>query len=137
MSESIQPETVVSPSPRRRSWRPIVVCAILFLCGVVVGAGVATVVTLRVVKHHFRQRLHHPDRFVDRATRRLTRRLDLSEEQSDQVRGVLRKHHESLLVLRREVQPQFEAKLAGMKKDVKALLTPEQAEQFELSLIHI
>lgn len=63
---------------------------------------------------------------------RLTRDLDLSPAQRDSVEAVLDRHQPAMDSLWRELRrsPQVTAEREAMRADIRALLTPEQQEQY-------
>ena len=61
----------------------------------------------------------------------LARRLDLSAEQEEQVRGVLLEHRERLDSILNGVRPSMEQQFSDMDAAIRALLNEDQAKEFE------
>src|SRR5690349_1271059 len=114
-------EAAVLPLPSgggRRRWFLPLGLSVVFLSGAAVGGGVMTVVT----ESHNRDVLQHPDRMVARILPVLQKHLALSDEQSEQVHGILIRHHERLEVIREEVGPRFKAELRQMDDEIAGVL---------------
>jgi hypothetical protein len=124
------------PLPKARtSRRRSVVFSLLFLLlGALIGSGATAVLIVGTVHERVRDHLHHPERFVPRATERLRRRLGLTDEQAEQVAVVLATRQGEILELRRGFQPQVEFHLKELETDIAALLTPEQQEEWRVAL---
>ncbi|MGQ9650784.1 MAG: hypothetical protein ACUVXJ_11795 [Phycisphaerae bacterium] len=116
----------VSIRPRRRRWVSILLSFLLLFSGMVIGSGATLIIVQRVVQH----RMRHPEQLPGRAAARLRKPLGLSDEQVTRIRSILRERLARLQALRREWQPQLEAELDGIEKDVAAALQPEQAEKW-------
>lgn len=116
----------VAPRRRRRRWVSVLLALVLLVSGAVIGSGATLIVVNRVVRH----RLRHPEELPGRAVARLQRPLDLTDQQVEQVRSIMREHLTRLQALRRQWQPQLEAELNSLEKDVAAVLNPGQAEKW-------
>jgi len=64
-------------------------------------------------------------------TREMESRLDLSDDQSEKIRAILRESREQSEAIRRELRPRLESQLAATRTRIAALLTPEQRTKFE------
>lgn len=122
----VLPEVLPPPRPRTRRWRRIVLALLIFIGGAACGAGIATVVIVRSVQHSMR----HPELAPARVTDRLTRRLDLTPAQADQVRQIIRTRQQSLLDIRRDVQPRVDMQLTALEDEIDAVLNDEQREKW-------
>lgn len=67
----------------------------------------------------------------------LLRRLDLSPAQRAAVDSILAARREEASRLRRRMLPEVEAMRARTEADLRAVLTPEQAERFERDLARL
>jgi hypothetical protein len=123
---NVPPPAAVVPRRPRRRWVSVLLYLVLFASGIVIGSGVTLIITYKVVHY----RLRHPEQFPDRAVARLKKPLDLSNQQAAEVRLIMRSHLVRLQALRRQWQPQLEAELDSLEKDVAAALKPEQAEKW-------
>lgn len=103
------------------------VLALVFLAGFA-GGVVATRV---VVRQFVGKAIANPELVRNKIERDLNRKLRLDARQRKDVHQILVKSHRQLRELRQGFQPQFAAIVAGAKKDIAEILTPEQREQFE------
>ena len=115
------------PRPPRRAWRPLVLGLILLTSGAAIGAGSALyVIEQRIVN----LAEETPERVSDRATKDMRSRWDLSLEQSERLKEIFHARHVAMKAIREEVRPRLEEELEAMRTDVLAVLTPEQAAQW-------
>ena len=131
MSESTplpSPATASLPAPgRRRRWLRIVLSAVIFVSGAVVGTGA----TLLVIRHQLLYALYHPDEMPTRVAARLRRALRLSEEQAEQIQTILVQRQQSLQTIRRRVQPEVEAELDQIEQQISAVLNEPQRQSWQ------
>ena len=62
--------------------------------------------------------------------KRLTRKLDLNDQQREQVRSIVHETQGEIKLARKQSQPQIEAILAKGQAKINRILTPEQQEKF-------
>lgn len=67
---------------------------------------------------------------------RLDRSLDLSPQQEQEIRRILRQAHEEAESLRREVRPRIHQLMEGAHEQIREVLTPEQRQRFEELPLH-
>lgn len=60
----------------------------------------------------------------------LARRLDLSANQRDSVRAVIRRHHADMQAIWRAVRPQLDSLRAVVNEEIRTQLTPVQQERY-------
>jgi len=65
---------------------------------------------------------HTPIRIVER----IRHDLDLRDDQAKAVIDIFTRHHERMETVRMKVQPEVEAEMEAARKEVEAVLTPEQ-----------
>ena len=104
--------------------RAAALLAIVFLAGLVVGAGAA-------IASHDRfgtgpHRRHGPDDFVAH----LATKLDLTPAQRDSVRAILSRRRASMDSLWHEVGPRVEALQQSVRADIRAQLDAGQQRKF-------
>lgn len=128
MSEdATSPEPAAPPARRpRRRWLWALLGLLVFALGAVLGAAGALLVVRARVLHALRQ----PDELPQRITGRLRRKLDLTDEQAEQVRAILERRYAELARIRRFAQPRVEAQLEWVRKEVADVLTPDQAARW-------
>jgi hypothetical protein len=112
--------TTLPPRPRR--WLRIFVSLLIFFGGMVCGGGLTVIVAVRNIRHV----MHHPEEVPLRITRYLTRRLDLSADQSDKVQTLIAQHQMHLQAIRRETQPRVAKELADLREEIGQVLNPNQ-----------
>jgi uncharacterized membrane protein len=123
MSETgtVQSAVTVVPPHRKRTWLTALLLVVVFLCGTLCGAGVATAVIVRGVRNAIR----HPERQVERQTRLLAARLKLDEKQREQVRNILTEQNH-------EIRPEIAARLEKTRMQIEKILTPGQQARFRI-----
>ena len=106
----------------RTSTKTVVIAALALVATFIAGFVVGAVVDRFMIFHG---RPHRPPPMAAFAMmNRLDRHLDLTDEQSKQVRAILEKHHTRI---RGEVHQEIETANAEIEK----VLTPEQREKFQ------
>lgn len=101
---------------------PFVEAALFLLCGIIIGAGSA----VYVMDHSVRDFLTRPDLLPDHLLARMSRTLDLNEEQRVQAEEILARRFGELDAVRRQFQPEVQDTLDRMRDDVAAILNAEQ-----------
>jgi Spy/CpxP family protein refolding chaperone len=99
---------------------------VILICGALIGAGV----TAHVFWERFLHAAHSPEDAPARIVERMAGRLDLTDEQVEQIEQIVAERREALLDIRRETQPRVGAEIEGMRLEVAAVLTPEQATRW-------
>jgi hypothetical protein len=113
--------------PRRRWIWTILLALVIFISGVLVGGGV----TFKVITNGFKRSFQDPAVSAERITHRMKRRLDLTDEQTVQVRRIFLEQQKEIQSLRRQIRPQLEAQFEKTRRELAAVLTPEQARKWE------
>ncbi len=114
------------PAPRRRGWGRYVVWVFLFATGVFSGAMGAVI----VLNDRMDDKIRHPDRWSRDMVASMKSELDLTDEQTDQVKEIVRQHHEEIGKIWAEMGPRFRDALKTMGKQVDSVLTPEQQQKW-------
>jgi len=70
--------------------------------------------------------IKHPEQVPARATTRLAQRLDLSDEQRAEVEQILRRRLQLLTAIRRQLRPQIDGQLDGLREDIAEVLNDDQ-----------
>jgi shikimate kinase len=113
--------TMTQTKPRRR-WRTWLLALIIFIGGGVVGGAVTAVAIVHGVRHA----VMHPEEAPMRIASRLKRPLDLSPQQSAQIQQIIANRQQSLMQIRRQVQPQIEGELTTLETEIAGALNPAQ-----------
>jgi Spy/CpxP family protein refolding chaperone len=101
----------------------------VFVLGCVTGAALDSAYRLRVAgpRRPPRQQQQREDFFES-----LQKNLDLDERQSAQIRAVIDETREGYRQLRTEVRPRYDTLRRDGRAKIRALLTPEQQQKFDL-----
>jgi len=112
---------------RRHRWRMALSGLVILAAGITLGiAG-----TLLVVRPTVMRPPMPPDRAVRFMLARLHDELNLTDEQSEQIRGILRGHFQELERLRKEARPKISDVFETLKSDVDGVLTEPQRNEWE------
>lgn len=104
---------------------------ILLLAGIFVAGGVAGgFVTLKYLHNTMRER-GAPEHWGPARLKMLADRLDLSRDQVERLKPIVRRDVEDLSRLRQQSFSETRRILERMEKDIAAVLTPEQKRKFE------
>jgi hypothetical protein len=123
MSDLPPTSSSLPPGPRpRRLWQHILMASVIFLGGVACGAAVTCVVITRLVHHA----IQHPEEATAHFTAHLTRRLNLTDEQSEQVRQIIERRQRALTEIRRDIQPRLHVELSALEEEINSVLNDAQ-----------
>ncbi|MCA9038787.1 MAG: hypothetical protein KDA65_00430 [Planctomycetaceae bacterium] len=117
------------PKPRRSRWRIALQMALILL---IFGGGVLTggALTVKFIRHRMENFEEQSDTMVERLHWRITRKYDLNEEQSAQVKQALRKNLDDLIELRREFRPRLAAELGTIEEDIAVILDEPKRQEW-------
>ena len=125
-TDSAGSEERLVPPRKRRRWRAVILGLVILVSGMLIGSGGTVFVMHKLLINA----IHHPEKAPDRIAKKLKRRLRLSTEQTAEVREILKKRQKALVAIFRKAQPKLERQLIGVREDVAAVLTPEQAKKW-------
>jgi len=121
------PEHAPVTPPRRRPWtRSLLLGFVILACGAAIG-GVGAAVALQ--QDHDRSP-RRSGRGPEGLLQKMQEEYKLTDAQAQQLDTVLREHWERLSAIRAEVQPRVDAEFEALRREVEAVLTPEQAAQW-------
>jgi Spy/CpxP family protein refolding chaperone len=100
----------------------------VFVLGCVTGAALDSAYRLRAAGPRRPPRQQQREDFFEA----LQKNLDLDERQSAQIRAVIDETREGYRQLRTEVSPRYDALRRDGRAKIRALLTPEQQQKFDL-----
>jgi len=122
-------DTTTSPiaRPRRRWVWTVLLALVIFVSGVLVGGGL----TFKVITSGFKRSFQDPAVLAEHITLRMKRRLNLTDEQTFQVRRIILEQERAFQSLRKQIRPQLEAQIEKARRELTAVLTPEQTRKFE------
>ena len=118
--------------PRRRWVWPVLLAIVIFVSGVLVGGGL----TFKIITSGFKRAFQDPEVSAERITNRMKKRLDLTEEQVVQVRRIILERQKAFQSMRKQVRPQLEAQIEKTRRELAAVLSPEQARKWEKRFRH-
>ena len=101
----------------------------VFVLGCVTGAALDSAYRLRAAGP---RRPPHEQRHDEHFFESLQRNLNLDARQSEQIRAVIDETREGYRQLRTEVRPRYDSLRGGGRAKIRALLTPEQQQKFDL-----
>jgi hypothetical protein len=109
---------------RRRLWN-VLLALLIFVSGIGVGSGL----TVKFMTNAFKRSFQKPDALADQISNRMKRRLDLTDEQTEQVRRILAKNMAGFRALRAEFRPRLISQLEKTLDELESVLTPEQSRK--------
>lgn len=98
---------------------------VTFIAGFVVGAVVDRFVMFE------REPRRPPPLATEAMLHRLDRRLDLTDQQREQIEQILERRHERIHQLMQTTRPQVHREVEAANAEIERLLTPEQREKFK------
>lgn len=122
MSES---GVTLPPPPRKRrtGW---ILGGVIFLSGMICGAGLSVIVIHRAV----RKAVRHPEARGERAAKWLSRQLKLDAGQRERVRELVDEQTAELEGIRAEVWPRVLARLRTTETEIESELDDEQKKKW-------
>ncbi len=109
-----------------KPWKLILLLAGIFLAGGLAGGFL----TLRFVHQKMRER-GAPEQWGPARLRMLADRLDLTPDQVERLKPIVRRDVEDLNRLRQQSFSETRRILERMERDIAAVLTPDQKQKFE------
>jgi Spy/CpxP family protein refolding chaperone len=110
-----------------KTFKLVLLVALVFLAGVATGVVGTRIVVRRVVG----EIIAHPETVQPRIERNLAFRLRLDSDQQVKLHEIMSGTHEQLKALHQEYRPLVVLVLSNANDQVTALLTPEQQARFE------
>jgi len=112
---------------RLHRWRMAFLGLVILLAGVTIGVAAA----LLVFGPPERPRPMGPEMAVRGMLGRFRDQLNITDEQAEQIRTILRTRMQNLQKLREEARPKIEEQLEELKNEISAVLTPEQSSKWQ------
>ena len=120
--------------PRRRRWlRTVLLATAIFVCGALVGGGL----TFKVIASGYKRSFQDPSVLADEITQRMKRRLHLTDAQVQRVGKIILEQQMAFQSLRKEFRPRLDDQIEKTRRELAAVLTPEQARKWEKRFAHI
>ena len=131
VGESAQSNTAASIRPHRNRRKilalQIVVAAVIFASGIVVGSGG----TILLVKHRVLWIQRHKKQ-ASTIARNIQTRYGLSDEQTAKVEGIFSKAMEGRRTIRSEMLTKFDTERASLVSEMKTVLSAEQFDKWHI-----
>lgn len=116
----------MAPRHAPRRWLHLMVLAITFASGGVVGGAIGA----SAMRSHLIELSRDADALTDRVVSRLRSRLDLSEERSRAVEAIIHRRQLMMQTVRAEGQAQLIENLRQMQEEVANVLSSDQAQEW-------
>lgn len=112
-----------------RSWRlrGFLLGIVIFACGGLVGS----LITTHLLWKHFLDDVGRPPRMTERMVGHMMHELDLTDEQADRIRAIMMTRSRQLHEARLQTREMMEGQLDSLRAEVIAVLSAEQAEQWQ------
>jgi hypothetical protein len=110
------------PPPRRRRWLSVLLSLVIFGSGMVIGAGLGYLLVVTRIQYI----IHHPEEVATQKVAALKGRLKLSEEQTQQIKGILQTRQVEMRKIWYGFQPRFEAEFDLLQGQVAGVLDQRQ-----------
>lgn len=130
--EPEKPNAPIAKPRRRRLWTLLLALSI-FSCGVLVGGGL----TFKVITVGYKRSFQEPEVLAEKIIHRMERRLDLNSDQVKQVQGIILEQQKAFQTLRKEFRPRLDSQIEKTRRELAAVLTPEQARKWEKTFARI
>lgn len=109
-------------SSKKGRWRLLLAGVVILVCGIVIGSGLTIIVVRKMIINSMR----HPERIPNRITRRMKRKLDLTDEQAQRVKETVARYMHQLERIRKESRPRVYRQLEMLKEEVAKILNEKQ-----------
>ena len=120
-------------SPNTTRWRralPVWVQAVVLLGVFVSGIGVGSVAASRYMLFRMQRYRAHPEVLPIEITDALTRRLKLTEEQSEEILNVITHRHGRIEEVRQSSSPEIHSEFDLLENEVAAVLNDKQKQRW-------
>jgi hypothetical protein len=107
-------------------WKVIIVLLGIFVAGGVTGGFI----TARYCKTKIMNR-PVPEEWAPKTLKRISERLELTPEQQDQIRPIVRRSMEELNTVRNHSMAKTQTVVEGMQREISEKLTPEQRTKYD------
>ncbi len=118
------------PHQKRSVWKAILPGLVILVAGIAIGVSATLIVTGG--PHDTGE--PEPEEFAEQMLRRLTRELDLTARQREQLEPILQDHYRALRDIRTEARPRIVAQLIELDDEVANVLDEDQARRWREKL---
>jgi len=113
-----------------KNWKAWLCVTLIFIAGIVIGVIAGHRMTISTMQKAARD----PAFLRQMIVKRLSCKLDLSEDQRKSIEGIITDSQVSIRDLRGEVEPRFADILKNAERQITEVLNAEQQEQFRRML---
>ena len=110
----------------RRKWVTLLLALLIFVAGLVCGAGLTIVTAV----HRLQYAIHHPEDEPARVATTLKRKLGLDDKQRGQIEEIIARRQVDLNAIRREFQPKVMDQLTQIRDEISGVLNETQREHW-------
>jgi len=122
-----QQEKKIGAGRKKITFKKFAVGVAILLCGMLLGSAL----TIHAGNRIMLEAIGKPEKMADHMTRRLTRDLDLSESQKQQVGEIINKRAKSVSGILSETHPRMEEQFELMHREVREVLDDNQKKKFD------
>ena len=108
--------------------KPVLGIILVFILGVTCGSLVTFLISQSRLESFMKG---GPQAREDHLVKRLTKQLDLDNQQHEQVKNIIHETHEDIRQIRQKTRPQIEATLNDSQLRISGLLRPDQQATFK------
>jgi len=109
-----------------RRWLLLPLGIVILLSGIAIGAGGGFFFHKKMIVSAFQ----HPEQIPENITGQMKKKLNLSAEQTEQVKAILTKRMRIVREIREEIRPRIEEQIDLTKEEVAGVLDESQAKQW-------
>jgi len=127
-THTVSEEQKTAYPARRSGWKLALAAVFIFLCGIVVGTGG----TLIMIKRTVVASTANPAIAIEKAALRLKNKLELRDDQFEQVQPILTNRMINLIELRLKTRTEVGRQLHLFRQELLPILDKDQARKFEV-----
>ena len=130
MTEKNVMENSMNPRPKTRKkihWKSVLLGLAILCCGMVIGVGI----TLHVGHSMILHTLNPGDRMASHITRKIDRKLDLTDEQKAEVEKIVTHRVSEFRNILDTMYPDIKKQITSMHQEVAGILTEKQRVKWE------
>src|SRR5436190_21468546 len=115
-----------TPSPASTRRTAILLVAVAFVAGALIGFAGGRVYSIYRLLHHSPRR-----DFRDHILAHLDHELSLTPQQRDQIGSIMDRHHKRMQEITEGIRPLMHQELDNANHEIEAVLTPEQRKKYD------
>lgn len=127
MKEKETQDHPANAPPKKRRWKVILLGLVILFCGMIIGGGLTLHIGHLMIFHA----LNPGDEMASHISRRIDRKLDLTETQRSQVNQIVDRRVAAFKEILNEAYPQIQEQIQLMHDEVDRVLTEKQKVKWE------